>query len=104
KCTHGAGNGIVLPEVMRFLVKAKGERLAKVGELLGVEATPQAAIEEVSRLRREAGLPKRLREVGAKQSDLEGLASTAASLKRLIDLSPVLLSEADLLRILEASF
>ena len=104
KCTHGAGNGIVLPEVMRFLVKARGERLAKVGELLGVEATPQAAIEEVSRLRREAGLPKRLREVGAKQSDLEGLASTAASLKRLMDLSPVFLSEADLLRILEASF
>ena len=104
QCTHGVGNGIVLPEVMRFLKKARGYRLAKIGQLLGVEASSEAAIEEVSRLRREAGLPERLRDVGAEQSDLEGLAVIGASLKRLMDLSPVSLSEADLLRILEASF
>ena len=104
QCAHGVGNGIVLPEVMRFLKKARGDRLAKIGQLLGVEASSEAAIEEVSRLRREAGLPERLREVGAEQSDLEGLAVIGASLKRLMDLSPVSLSEADLLRILEASF
>ena len=69
-----------------------------------MEASSEAAIEEVSRLRREAGLPERLRDVGAEQSDLEGLAVIGASLKRLMDLSPVSLSEADLLRILEASF
>ena len=104
KCAHGAGNGIVLPEVMRFLEKDRGDRLTTIGQLLGVEASPKAAIEEVSRLRREAGLPERLRDVGAERSDLEGLAAIAASLKRLMDLSPITPSEADLHRILEASF
>jgi len=104
KCAHGAGNGIVLPEVMRFLEKARGDRLSKIGELLRVDALPETAIEEVSRLRREAGLPECLRDVGAEQSDLNDLAATSASLKRLMDLSPITPSEADLRRILEASF
>jgi alcohol dehydrogenase class IV len=104
KCAHGAGNGIVLPEVVRFLEKVRGDRLSKIGELLRVDALPEAAIKEVSRLRREAGLPECLRDVGADQSDLNDLAATSASLKRLMDLSPITPSEADLRRILEASF
>ena len=104
KCAHGAGNGIVLPEVMRYLANAKGDRLAKIGELLGVDASSEAAIEEVTRLRREAGLPECLRDVGAVPNDLAALAATAASLKRLMALSPISPSEPDLRRILEASF
>ena len=49
-------------------------------------------------------LDKALRDVGAVPNDLAALAATAASLKRLMALSPISPSEADLRRILEASF
>ena len=104
KIAHGAGNGIVLPEVMRFFEKTSGDRLSEIGQLLGVSSSPKAAIEEISRLRREAGLPQCLRDIGAEQSDLEDLVAISASLKRLMDLSPISASEADLGSILKASF
>ncbi|QXD32842.1 hypothetical protein [Candidatus Pelagisphaera phototrophica] len=49
---------------MKFLRPAREERIAHIGRLLGVEVTAEAAISEVIRLRRESGLPERLRDVG----------------------------------------
>ena len=89
---------------MRFFEKTSGDRLSEIGQLLGVSSSPKAAIEEISRLRREAGLPQCLRDIGAEQSDLEDLVAISASLKRLMDLSPISASEADLGSILKASF
>jgi alcohol dehydrogenase class IV len=42
--------------------------------------------------------------VGAKKEELPALATTAFSLQRLMDLSPVRPTEADLLEILKASY
>ena len=103
-CAHGIGNGIVLPEVMRYWRAARERRLAVVGELLGVSAAANAAIAEVCRLRKEAGLPESLRAVGAERADLPELAKIAYSLERLMALSPIKPNESDLLGILEASF
>lgn len=104
KCSHGAGNGIVLPEAMRFIRSAREGKTARIGELLGVEATADAAIDAVVHLRKEAGLPQTLREVGAKQEDIPHLASAAGALERLMDLTPLRPSGEDLRRILEASY
>lgn len=109
-CAHGAGNGIVLPEVMRFYLPVRQERLSKIRVLLnGKPATePQEdalqAISLVENLRSATGLPRNLREVGAESKDLPGIAKSAFLLKRLMALSPREVSTADLLRILEACF
>ena len=103
KCSHGAGNGIVLPEVMHFLRPQREERLANIGTFLGAHASADAAIEAVVRLRKGAGLPENLTDVGASKEDLPALAATALSLQRLMDLSPIKPSESDLLGILEAA-
>lgn len=103
KCAHGAGNGIVLPEVMRFLRPKREKRLANIGTFLDSQASAGAAIEAVIQLRKGAGLPEVLSDVGASKEDLPVLAATALSLQRLMDLSPIEPSEADLLSILEAS-
>lgn len=104
KCAHGAGNGIVLPEVMRFLIPKRDKRLANIGSYLGTEPSADAAIAKVRQLRKDVGLPRRLTEVGATREDLPALAATAFSLQRLMDMSPIRPTEADLLGILEASF
>lgn len=104
KCSHGAGNGIVLPEVMRFFAPARGERLADIGRWLGGEPSVEGAIHSVLQLRKEAGLPESLRAVGAESEDIPALAEAAAQLERLMDLCPIRPSVADLQDILEASF
>jgi len=103
QCSHGAGNGIVLPEVMRFLAPAREARLADIGRWLGGEPSVEAAIQIVCHLRKEAGLPETLREVGAEFEDIPALAEAAGRLERLMDLCPVRPTEPDLRRILEAS-
>ncbi len=87
ECSHGTGIGIVLPEVLKFLRPAREERIAQIGRLLGVAETAEAAIEEVVRLRRESGLPQRLREVGASREDISSLSESAVALERLMVLT-----------------
>lgn len=104
ECSHGIGNGIVLPGVMRYMRPVRESRIAKIGEFLGVTDSADEAINEVIRLREECGLPDCLSAVGAKREDLPSLAATAFSLKRLMELSPAEVSESDLLDILKESF
>lgn len=87
QCAHGAGIGIVLPKVFKFLGPAREERIPHIGHLLGVEGTAEATISEVIRLRRESGLPERLRDVGAKHGDIPSLAESAGLLERLMVLT-----------------
>ncbi|MDB4639312.1 iron-containing alcohol dehydrogenase [bacterium] len=111
KCSHGAGNGIVLPAVMRFWLASRQSRVAKIASMLGVAGADQmpdqeaahAAIEAVERLRSDIGLPTCLSDVGAKSEDLVELATTAISLQRLLDLSPVNTTFDDAKNILRAS-
>ena len=104
QCSHGIGNGIVLPEVMRHMLPVRESRIAEIGKFLGVTDSADEAINEVIRLRKECGLPDCLSAVGAEREDLPELAATAFSLKRLMELSPAEVSESDLLNILKESF
>ncbi|MCA9267770.1 MAG: iron-containing alcohol dehydrogenase, partial [Planctomycetales bacterium] len=110
-CSHGAGNGLLLPYVMRFNLPVREAAIARLAPLLGVEAggmsqaeAAEAAIAAVEQLRRDIGVPERIRELGGSESQLPQFAAKAHAVKRLMSLNPRLPSEADLLEILKAAF
>ena len=110
-CSHGAGNGLLLPYVMRFNLPAKTAAFAKIAHLLGEDirgaSETEAAgrsIVAVERLRENVGIPARIRELGGTRDQLPTFAAKAYAIKRLRDVNPRVPSEADLLGILEAAF
>lgn len=110
KCSHGAGNGIVLPEVMRYWLPARKSRLAKIAAMLKVPSArempeaeaAEASIEAVESLRKSIALPTCLRDVGGQPDDVNALATSAMSLGRLLDLSPVTTTIDDVRTMLSA--
>ena len=109
-CSHGAGNGLLLPYVMRFNLPEREAELARIGELLGVPESRTAsegaerAIAAVEALRRQIGIPQRIRELGAKPEQLPQFAAKAYQIKRLRLINPRPASEQDLLQILQAAY
>ncbi len=94
-CSHGAGNGLLLPHVMEFNRPVRERELARVARLLGedVNRLPLAeaaagAISAVHRLRAAIGIPGQLRELGASESQLPEFARKAHAIKRLMQLTP----------------
>lgn len=111
KCSHGIGNALALPAVMRFWMPQRQSRLAKIAVLLGVpdaaqmneEEAAEAGIMAVKQLRQLLSLPTRFADIGGKPDDLDALATTAMSLERVLDLSPRKPTIEDVRRILEDS-
>src|SRR3979490_768410 len=73
-CSHGAGNGLLLPFVMRYNLPGREKEFAAIARLLGEDVTglgdPQAAeraIKAVERLRIDIGIPQRLRDLGVRE-------------------------------------
>jgi alcohol dehydrogenase class IV len=109
--SHGVGNAILLPNVMRFWLPERQTRLAKIAGLLGVpnvdrmatDEAAEAAIEAVEYLRNSVNLPTTLTEIGGKPEDLVNLAEMAMSFQRLTRLSPRTTTKQDLENILKAA-
>jgi alcohol dehydrogenase len=101
--SHGAGNGLLLPFVMRFNEPKAKANLAKLPALLG---DPSAdAIDLVTKLREEIGIPLRLRDLGVQESMLPGFATKAFAIKRLMRVNPRMpLNEGEILDIYKAAF
>jgi alcohol dehydrogenase class IV len=94
-CSHGQGNGILLPYVMRYNSPARQEEFGYIAELLGDDTTGQAeagaadaAIMAVENLRRDIGIPNRLREIGVKEEMIPAFAEKAFNVKRLMRVNP----------------
>jgi alcohol dehydrogenase class IV len=94
-CTHGAGNGLLLPYVMAYNLPACPERLATVARLLGeaVDGLPawaaaELAVEAVERLRADIGIPLSLRDLGIEEEELRSLAEATAQITRLLSANP----------------
>jgi len=109
-CSHGAGNGLFLPYVMRFNLPERTPELAQVAEFLGVAArdrddagNAQAAIERVEQLKRVIGIPARLRELGVTRDQLPLLAEKTLAIKRILRVNPRPVTLHDLLSILESA-
>jgi alcohol dehydrogenase class IV len=94
-CTHGAGNGLLLPYVMDYNIPACPDRLATVALLLGevvdgLSAWEAAglAVEAVERLKADIGIPLSLSELGIEGDDLRPLAEATAQITRLLEANP----------------
>lgn len=111
KISHGAGNGLFLPHVMRFNLPTRTAEYARVAELLGADtkhlttsAAANLAIERVVELQRALNIPQRLRDVGVTQDQLPILADRASGIRRLLRLNPRPVRGEDLLGILGAAW
>jgi alcohol dehydrogenase class IV len=110
-CSHGAGNGLLLPYVMRFNMPQRITEFARIAHLLGEDTrgcqgqeSAERAVVAVERLRKQIGIPERIRELGGTREQLPAFAAKAFAIKRLRDVNPRVASEADLLGILEAAY
>jgi alcohol dehydrogenase class IV len=110
-CSHGAGNGLLLPYVMRFNLSNRVPEFARIAQLLGEETTgitelaaAEKAITAVERLRAAIGIPQRIRELGGTEDQLPTFAKKSFEIKRLMLLNGRQPTEGDLLGILRAAY
>lgn len=94
-CSHGEGNGLLLPHVMRFNLPARKAEFARIAEWLGEDvrglgedAAAGRAVEAVDRLRADIGVPGRLREFGVKEEQLPDFAAKTIAIQRMLRVNP----------------
>jgi alcohol dehydrogenase class IV len=110
-CSHGAGNGLLLPFVMRFNLPARLPEFARIAGMLGEStsglsesAAAERAVTAVEKLKSDIGIPSRLRDIGVRQEQLRPFADKAFGIKRILRVNPRQVSADDLHAILEAAF
>jgi alcohol dehydrogenase class IV len=110
-CSHGAGNGLLLPYVMRYNLPPRKREFARIAQLLGEDvsgldetAAAERAITAVEKLRADIGIPNRLREFGAKPEQLRGFAEKAFAIKRVLRVNPRVPTVDDLEAILKEAY
>jgi alcohol dehydrogenase len=92
---HGVANAILLPLVMRFNLIARLEKFGQVAQALGerVEGLSavdagEKAVEAISRLSADIGIPGRLSEVKVKEEGIPQLAADTMNMKRAMGANP----------------
>lgn len=110
-CSHGLGNGLLLPYVMEFNLPERIDTLAHIAKLLGVDTSQmspieaaQSSIRAVKELKEQIGIPARLREIGVTRDQLSQFAAKTFEIKRLHWINPRAPSCQDLVDILEAAY
>lgn len=110
--SHGAGNGLLLPFVMRYNLASRRRAMALIGGQLGAThpsgsetENAELAIRAVEQLRADIGIPTRLRDIGVTEEMLPGFADKAFGIKRLMRVNPRFpASAAEILAIYRAAF
>ncbi|MSR59458.1 MAG: iron-containing alcohol dehydrogenase [Planctomycetaceae bacterium] len=110
-CSHGAGNGLLLPFVMRFNLPARVSRFAQIAEFLGENiaglgepAAAERAIAAVERLKTDIGIPQRLRDLGVTEEQLPVFAEKSFAVKRILRVNPRPVTVGDLEGILRSAW
>jgi alcohol dehydrogenase class IV len=110
-CSHGTGNGLLLPYVMRFNLPVRQRAFADIAAFLGENTSglpvPEAAdraIVTVERLRSEIGIPARLRDIGVEKAQLRMLAEKALTIRRILRVNPRPATADDLESILVSAY
>ncbi|WNS77859.1 iron-containing alcohol dehydrogenase [Domibacillus sp. DTU_2020_1001157_1_SI_ALB_TIR_016] len=108
---HGVSNALLLPYVMEWNKIACLERFRDVAAALGEKVddatdneAAEKAIKAMSRLCKAVRIPDGLKELGIKESDLDGMAEDASKIDRLLKNNPRLLHKADILEIYQAAY
>lgn len=109
--SHGEGNGLLLPHVMRYELPARVNELVAIHEYLGgdnsglsSEAAANGAIAKVEALQQAIGIRTQIRELGGTEEHLSAFAAKAFSIKRLMDITPRDVTEADILEVYRAAY
>ncbi len=109
--SHGAGNGLLLPYVMRFNLPARIEAMGDIARWLGQEThglSPAEAAERgiiaVQELRLAIGIPDRLREIGVDSDQLRTFAEKSYAIKRILRVNPRPVTVDDLFAILQSAY
>jgi alcohol dehydrogenase class IV len=110
-CSHGAGNGLLLPYCMRFNLPHRKSEFAVIAALLGENiagldetAAAQRAITAVERLRARVGIPARLRDIGCQPEQLRTFAEKAFAIKRVLRVNPKFPTVEELEGVLKAAY
>jgi alcohol dehydrogenase class IV len=110
--SHGAGNGLLLPYVMRYNYAERMGAMGSLGSDMGIypyrgecEHDAPTTIRWVEQLRADIGIPTRLRDIGVTEDMLPAFAEKAFSIKRLMRVNPRMPQSADdILAIYRAAF
>lgn len=95
--SHGAGNGLLLPYVLRYNLPVRMREIAQIGawlsgtpwsEHLPVAEAAEQTIQTIEQLRARIGIPARLREVGVRTDMLPAFAEKAFAITRLLRVNP----------------
>lgn len=84
---HGISNALMLPHVLRFNLEAADSHYSELAEILGARGA-SGFIDTVERLCDEVRVPRRLRDVGISEDDIERLAVDAMNQTRLLINNP----------------
>jgi alcohol dehydrogenase class IV len=110
-CSHGAGNGLLLPYVMRFNLPERKRAFSRIAALLGEDVSKlnedqaaQRAVAAVEQLKRDIGIPQRIRDIGGTAEQLPTFAEKSFAIKRLLWINPRQATQQDLLAILQAAY
>jgi alcohol dehydrogenase class IV len=110
-CAHGAGNGLLLPFVMRYNLPGRESEFAAVARLLGEDVVglderqaAERAITAVERLRGAIGIPSRLRDLGVSPEQLRPFAEKAFGIKRILRVNPRPVTVESLEEILRSAY
>jgi alcohol dehydrogenase class IV len=110
-CSHGEGNGLLLPYVMRFNLPARVKQFARIARLFGESATglsepdlAQKAIAAVERLRSAIGIPARLRDLGVTREQLRPFAEKTLGIRRILRVNPRPVTVDEVVAIFEAAW
>lgn len=107
---HSFTVGTLLPHVMRFNIVADPEPYAKIAEIIGVGRKEKdlfgkaiAAVEAVTVLVRDLGLPSNLKALNVREEDIQELARTAVHHDRLVRGNIRKMSENDFVALLSSA-
>lgn len=108
---HGLANAMLLPYVMEANYLANVGRFGDIARAMGVDTrlltdreAAHRAVEEIRALGIDVGIPTRLRDIDVPRESLDGMATAAASISRLLDNNPRWLDRDAILGIYEAAW
>ena len=110
RVAHGVANALLLPHVLRFNVSAAPERHAEISAALGVArngsalTTAEHGVEFLSKLSRDCGVPQTLSALNIPRAAIPEMAKAAMQVQRLLKNNLRVVTEADAVKIYEASF
>ncbi len=110
-CTHGAGNALLLPYVMRYNLPTRMRELAEVAAALGEDVdglvereAAELAVDAVQQLKEDVGIPMRLRELGMTEGQISEAAQQVVGNARLMRNNPRPATAAQLAALLQEAF